>query len=95
MDSVLQHGIYQKDFPQWVVQQNVLAWTGARDQGLGGSERHQAAYQCMGEGAIQALKALEGAGPMNQKNRGRLNKAQVLSNTLALQTSLDSRLNNA
>ena len=49
----------------------------------------------MGEGAIQALKALEGAGPMNQKNRGRLNKAQELSNTLALQTSLDSRLDNA
>ena len=52
MGSVLQPGVRQKDFPQWVMQQNVLAWTRARDQGMGGSERHQAAYNCMGDGAI-------------------------------------------
>ena len=51
MDSVLERGARHRDFPQWVMQQNVLAWTGARDQGLGGSKRHRAAYQCMGEGA--------------------------------------------
>jgi hypothetical protein len=54
MGSVLPRGVHQRDFPQWVMQQNVLAWTEARDQGqgVGGSERHRAAYQCMGEGAI-------------------------------------------
>jgi hypothetical protein len=30
---------------------------------------------------------------MNQQNRGRLNQTQVLSNNLALQTSLDGHLN--
>jgi hypothetical protein len=32
---------------------------------------------------------------MNQLNSGRLNPAQVLSNNLAMQTSLDGHLNNA
>jgi hypothetical protein len=46
MGSVLQPGARHRDFPQWVMQQNVLAWTEARDQGqgVGGSERHRAAY---------------------------------------------------
>jgi len=80
MPSLVQRGVHHRDFPQWVMQQNVLAWTEARDQGqgVGGSERHRAAYQCMGEGATQALRALESAGPMNQQNSGRLNPAQVL-----------------
>jgi hypothetical protein len=51
MGSVLPRGVHQRDFPQWVMQQNVLAWTEARDQGMGSFERHRAAYQCMGEGA--------------------------------------------
>ena len=51
MDSLLPRGVRLRDFPQWVMQQNVLAMTEARNQGLRGSEGHRAAYQCMGEGA--------------------------------------------